>query len=93
MPITDYKALLVKYIRHVDGCEGVSFLRDGIDRDAGSFNEEEWSELQRLDEQSQTTSTSAEPVPHHCTFCGKVFGSEPEVEAHYADSQARGSHH
>lgn len=35
MPITDYKALLVKYIRHVGDCEGVSFLRDGIDCDAG----------------------------------------------------------
>ena len=43
----DYKALLQKYIRHVGEEEGVTFIED---RKPEYATEEEWAELERLDE-------------------------------------------
>ena len=49
-PDVDLRELLRKYIWHVGGCEGVSFLRD-CDRDAGGqeFTDQEWAYLQEID--------------------------------------------
>jgi len=45
----NYRELLKKYIGHVAGCEGVSFI--GSRYMPNEFTDEEWEELQRLDEE------------------------------------------
>lgn len=51
---TDYRELLIKYIRHVMECEGVSFLhRHEGEPTPEVFTEEEWIELGRLDEEAE----------------------------------------
>lgn len=47
--IVNYRELLKKYIGHVAGCEGVSFI--GPRYMPNEFTDEEWEELQRLDEE------------------------------------------
>jgi len=44
----DYRQLLMKYIYHIGSAEGVTFLNYRV----SLFTEEEWQELQRLDEES-----------------------------------------
>jgi hypothetical protein len=46
----DYEALLRKYIDHVGWEEGTTFLSDWRRRGPVSFTDEEWIELQRLDD-------------------------------------------
>jgi hypothetical protein len=50
----DYRALLVKYIWHVDECEGAAFITTGTrypsDR---QFTSEEWGELVELEKESR----------------------------------------
>ena len=53
MPNVDYRALLKKYIQHVGGCEGVTFLSDhrtpgGYSYQDG-FTPEEWAALKALE--------------------------------------------
>lgn len=45
-----YKELLMKYINHVADNEGVTFIKDCVKGD--NFNEEEWAELVKLDEEA-----------------------------------------
>jgi hypothetical protein len=51
----NHQVLLAKYIRHVCGCEGVTFLEDDFRRRdsdgyewSAPFTDEEWQELRRL---------------------------------------------
>jgi hypothetical protein len=50
----DYRSLLRRYIHHVGACEGVTYLDRGHRAEDGSvFSDEEWAELQALDEEGQ----------------------------------------
>lgn len=55
----DYRALLLKYIEHVGDCEGTTFLSH-FSRDDSEviFSNEEWLELERLDDEAQAVSTA-----------------------------------
>lgn len=49
--VIDYKELLIKYIKHVEMCEGINFISDIGDPWTNSeieFTEEEVSELNKL---------------------------------------------
>lgn len=52
----DWRSLLVKYIRHVGECEGISYLDDADRHPCGSqstgFTDEEWKALQNLDREA-----------------------------------------
>lgn len=48
----NHRELLKKYINHVGVCEGTTYLNDWHQGAYGAdFTDEEWSELQRLDQE------------------------------------------
>lgn len=60
----DYKTLLSKYIEHVGGCEGETFI-DASDYWPSvsdvEFTDEEWAELQALHHEGPLTLVDAPP--------------------------------
>lgn len=52
MPVIDYKELLIKYIKHINECDGGTYcVVRGIEarHKPPNFTNEEWNELQTLD--------------------------------------------
>lgn len=72
----DHRQLLKKYIYHVGECEGTTFLSDlhrPLSKYREAFTDEEWAELQKLENES--LSVSAET--HSCSCHPKNAGPCP----------------
>jgi hypothetical protein len=49
----DFRALLVRYISHVQDCEGVDFIRHGVHHNDDNFTPAEWALLKQLAEEGR----------------------------------------
>lgn len=62
----NYEELLKKFIKHVDGCEGVTFLGWRDEFGGQKWTDEEWEVLKRLESEAFDT----------CYICGEGYPCE-----------------